>query len=57
VECFARHDRPIRTVLGVELAQDVEDGIELRAQSFNALREWGRRVLAEQGANHLAGVG
>lgn len=44
-------------VLRIQLAQEVEDRIELRAQVFHAHGKGARRVFGEQHPDHLARLG
>ena len=44
------------SILRVELAEDVEDRLELRAQGFSPHRHRRRRILREQRAHHFTGA-
>lgn len=51
---FSQASRPSGEILGVELSQDVKNGIELRAQLFEAVGRGACRVFGKQRTDDLS---
>lgn len=54
VERFARIVRTIAAEGGLQLAEDIEDGVEFCAEAFHAGRRRGSGIFRKQGSSHFA---